>query len=159
VMAHKQVTKSVVGFEAAKSVTNEELLELDVEILVPAALEKVITQENAGNVKAKLIVELANGPVTPEADDVLFGKGTIVVPDILANAGGVVVSYFEWVQNRMGYYWKENDVLQKLEEVMKTAFEETFLASKKYNTDMRTAAQIVAIDRILAAERLRGNLK
>ncbi|MBW3011764.1 Glu/Leu/Phe/Val dehydrogenase, partial [Candidatus Woesearchaeota archaeon] len=89
VMAHKQVTKSVVGFEATKAITNEELLELDVEILVPAALEKVITQENAGNVKAKLFVELANGPVTPEADDVLFGKGTIVVPDILANAGGV----------------------------------------------------------------------
>lgn len=159
VIAHKSLIKSVVGFEGAKTITNEELLELDAEILIPAALENQITSGNAGRIKAKIILELANGPVTPEADNVLFSKGIQVIPDILANAGGVAVSYFEWVQNRQGYYWKEQDILQKLEEIMKKSFDEVFTAGRKYKTEMRTAAQIVAIDKIVAAEKSRGNLK
>jgi len=159
VLAHKALTKSVTGFGGAKAVSNNELLELETEILIPAALENQITKDNADKIKAKIIIELANGPITPEADDILFKKDIKVIPDILANAGGVVVSYFEWVQNREGYYWKEKLVLERLEEIMKNAFEDVFSASKKFNTDMRTAAQIVAVDKILAAEKLRGNLK
>jgi len=159
VIAHKELTKSLAGFEGAKIVTNQELLELPVDILVPAAIENQITKENAGRINAKLVLELANGPVTPEADEILFKKNIAVVPDILANAGGVVGSYFEWVQNREGFYWKEKLVLDRLEESMINSFNEVFNASKKYSTDLRTAAQIIAVDRILAAERLRGSIK
>jgi glutamate dehydrogenase/leucine dehydrogenase len=144
------------GFPETKTITNEELLELPVDILIPAALENQITEENAGNIKAKIILELANGPTTPEADDELFERGIIVVPDVLANAGGVTVSYFEWVQNLDSLYWEEEKVLLKLEAVMKDSFDQVWETKEKYKTDMRTAAYILAIGRIAEAIRLKG---
>jgi len=135
-------------------ITNEELLTLDVDILVPAALENQITGEIAPKVKARYIIEGANGPTTPEADEILFSKGVKVVPDILANAGGVVVSYLEWVQDRMGYYWDEDEVTSKMEKILIRATIDVLETAKKFNTDYRTAAYIVAIDRI--AEVYRG---
>jgi len=131
-----------------KHITNEDLLELDVDILVPAALENQITAENAGNIKARAIVELANGPTTPEADEILKEKGIIIVPDVLANAGGVTVSYFEWDQNVKGEHWTEVDVLQKLEKIMVDAFNEVWDTKEKYGIDMRTAAFVKAIERV-----------
>jgi glutamate dehydrogenase/leucine dehydrogenase len=145
---HKQKTGSVQDFSGAKNISNEELLELPVDILVPAALENVITDLNAHNVKAKAIVELANGPTTPEADEVLKEKGIVVVPDVLANAGGVTVSYFEWDQNVKGEHWSEEDVLQKLEKIMVDAFNDVWETKEKYGIDMRTAAFVRAIERI-----------
>lgn len=135
-------------------ITNEELLTLDVDILVPAALENQITGEIAPKVKARYIIEGANGPTTPEADEILFSKGVKVIPDILANAGGVVVSYLEWVQDRMGYYWDEDEVTSKMEKILIRATIDVLETAKKFNTDYRTAAYIVAIDRI--AEVYRG---
>lgn len=148
---------TVVGF--AKEISNEELLSLECDILVPAALGSVITAENADKVKAKVILELANGPVTPEADEILFKKNIAVVPDILANAGGVTVSYFEWVQNINGFHWKEEKIMKKLRELMVKSFDELYMKCKDLACDMRTAAYVLAIERILKAERLRGNLK
>ncbi|MCX8147009.1 MAG: Glu/Leu/Phe/Val dehydrogenase [Candidatus Woesearchaeota archaeon] len=142
----------------AKKITNEELLELDADVIVPAALENVITIKNANKIKSKIILEIANGPVTPEADEILFKKGIIDIPDILANAGGVIVSYFEWVQNRTGYYWEENEVLEKLSSIISMAFRNVYDESKKYNVNMRAAAFVVGLRRILEAERLRGNI-
>lgn len=123
-MEHKKKTGSVVGFEGSKEISNGDLLELKVDILAPAALESVITKENAAKVKAKYIIELANGPVTPEADDILHKMGVVVLPDVLCNAGGVTVSYFEWVQNNMGYYWEEKEIFSKLKVIMDKAFDE-----------------------------------
>ncbi|MEO0139390.1 MAG: Glu/Leu/Phe/Val dehydrogenase [candidate division WOR-3 bacterium] len=137
-----------------KEIKNEELLTLDVDILVPAALENQITGEIAQNVKARYIVEGANGPTTPEADEILYSKGVKVIPDILANAGGVVVSYLEWVQDRMGYYWEEEEVNNSMAKILLRATKEVLETAKKYNTDYRTAAYIVAIDRV--AEVYRG---
>lgn len=154
---HKKENKTVVGF--GKEIGNSDLLKLECEVLVPAALGGVITAENAGDVKAKVILELANGPVVPAADDVLFSNSVIVIPDILANAGGVTVSYFEWVQNLQGYYWSKEEVMLKLEKVMCKAFEELYGRYESLGKDMRTAAYVLAIERILAAEKLRGNLK
>ncbi len=154
---HKTKTGSVKGFGAAE-ITNEELLELKTHILVPAALENVITEKNAPRIKAKIILELANGPVTPEADEILFKNDVFVIPDILANAGGVAVSYFEWVQNRMGYYWEEDDILEKLGSLMFKAFKDVHSISKAHRTDMRTAAFVLGAQRILEAEKLRGNV-
>ena len=131
-----------------RMITNETLLELDVDILVPAALEHVITKENVHNVRAGAIVELANGPITPEADEVLFQKGVTVIPDVLANAGGVTVSYFEWDQNVKEERWSEALVLEKLEHIMNTAFGDVWLNKEKYAVSMRTAAFIVALGRI-----------
>jgi len=131
-----------------KIITNEELLELDVDILVPAALENVITKENAANIKAKAIVELANGPTTPEADEILFEKGITIVPDVLANAGGVTVSYFEWDQNVKDEHWTEGDVLQKLETIMVDAFDAVWNKKEEYGVSMRTAAFVQALQRI-----------
>jgi glutamate dehydrogenase/leucine dehydrogenase len=127
------------GFEAQR-ISNEELLELDVTVLVPAAMENQITVENAGRIKAKIIVEGANGPTVASADEILNKKGIMVVPDILANAGGVTVSYFEWVQNRLGYFWTEERVYRRADRVMKTAFETVYAASQKHNISMRSAA-------------------
>ncbi len=155
-LAHKNKTGSVAGFPGTKPITNESILELPVDVLVPAALESVITEKNAGKVRAKIICELANGPTIPEADEILFANGVFVIPDFLANAGGVTVSYFEWVQNVSNYYWEEPDVHLKLDKKMTTAFAEVLAASLKYETDMRTAAYIVSISRVAEAMSLRG---
>ena len=153
---HKAKTGSVADFAGAKNITNEQILELKCDILVPAALENVITDKNAGRIKAKAIIELANGPTTPEADAKLVKKKIIVVPDILANAGGVTVSYFEWVQNLTNYYWSEKEVLAKLEPIMDKSFDLVWKNTEKYDCDMRTGAYILATDRIAKAMQARG---
>ncbi len=158
VMHHKKQTDKMSGFKGAKEITNAELLELDVDVLVPAALENQITKENADKIKAKMILELANGPVSPEADTILEKKNIPVIPDILSNAGGVTVSYFEWVQNLYGYYWTEQEVLEKLEKIMVKSFIEVYETAQTHNTTFRNGAYILAIKRILTAEKLRGNL-
>ena len=132
------------------------LLELEVDILIPAALENQITEENAANVKAKIIAECANGPVTPEADDILEENNIFIIPDILCNAGGVTVSYLEWVQNRMGYYWRKERINEELEQIMKKAFDEVLATSLKNKVDMRIAAFLLAIDNVKKAAELRG---
>jgi len=132
------------------------LLELDVDILIPAALENQITEENAPNVKAKIIAECANGPVTPEADDILEQNNIFIIPDILCNAGGVTVSYLEWVQNRMGYYWRKEKINEDLEHIMKKSFKEVLEKSNVYKVNMRIAAFLLAIERVTKAAELRG---
>lgn len=156
VTAQKTKTKSVEGVEGSQSISNEELLELDVDILVPAALENQITEKNALNIKAKLIAEAANGPITPEADDILFKNGAVIIPDILANAGGVTVSYLEWVQNIQNYYWSAEDIDQKLKVIMVNAFKDSWDTSKKYQVDMRKGAYISAIRKVSDAMKIRG---
>jgi glutamate dehydrogenase/leucine dehydrogenase len=155
-MEVKTKTGSVVNYEDADKITNEELLELEVDILVPAALENVITKDNADKIKAKVISELANGPVTPDADKILFDKGIICLPDILANAGGVTVSYFEWVQGRMGYWWSVERVHEELDKIMTKAFHDAYNIHKKHNIDMRTAAYVLPIGRVAEAMKVRG---
>ena len=140
----------------AELITNEQLLELNVTVLIPAALENVITSKNADNVKARIIAEAANGPTTPEADRVLTEKGILVIPDVLANAGGVTVSYFEWVQNLANYYWSEQEVLEKLEVNMINSYKAVRDLAKEYNVNLRKAAYMIAIKRISAAMEARG---
>jgi glutamate dehydrogenase/leucine dehydrogenase len=147
-MEVKNKEKRVDAYPGCKKLGPKELLELECDILVLAALENQVTEENADKVKAKMIVELANGPVTPEADDILYKKGIFMIPDILANAGGVCVSYFEWVQNKYGYYWKEDEVNSKLEEKMVKEFGTTFDIHKQKSLDMRTAAYVLALGRL-----------
>ncbi len=156
VREHKKKNRSVINFPGAKTITNKQLLELKCDLLVPAALENVLTKENAGKVKAGAIVELANGPTTPEADEKLAKKGIIVCPDILSNAGGVTVSYFEGVQNTMNYYWTEAEVLAKLEKIMVDNFNAVWANSQEYHCDLRTAAYILAAGRLAEAMKLRG---
>lgn len=148
------------GFETVEGVRKLDdplkLLELEVDILIPAALENQITEENAPRVKAKMIAECANGPVTPEADDILEEKGVFLIPDILCNAGGVTVSYLEWVQNRMGYYWSKARVNEDLEQIMVKAFDDVYQTSREFQVNMRIAAFILAIDRVTTAAELRG---
>jgi len=156
VLAHKEKTGSVINFPGAKNITNEELLELNVDVLIPAALENQITGKNANNIKAKIVLELANGPTTPEADEILYKKGILDIPDFLANAGGVTVSYFEWVQNINGYYWTAEEVYQKLDQKMTKAFWDVMETMEKYKVDPRTAAYIVAVDRVAKAVKIRG---
>jgi glutamate dehydrogenase (NAD(P)+) len=144
------------GFPNGEPITNEQLLELKVDVLVPAALENVITRQNAGNIQAKIIAEGANGPTTARADAILDEKGIFVVPDILANAGGVTVSYFEWVQNREGYYWSEEVVNERLHNVMTRAFTSVLQYSRLHDVNLRTASYMLAIDRVAAVHRLRG---
>ena len=150
-------THSLEGFPNAQMVTNSELLELECTVLVPAAMEDQITPENANQIKAKLIVEGANGPTTAEADAILEEKGILVVPDILANAGGVTVSYFEWVQNRLGYYWTEERVNRRADRAMKIAFDNIYAAAAKYKINMRLAAYVVALDKVSTTLKLRGS--
>ncbi len=158
VFEHKAKTGSVVDFPNSEPISNEDLLELDVDILIPAALENVITDENASNIKARIICELANGPTTPEADDILYKNNVHMIPDFLANAGGVTVSYFEMVQNFYMYYWEEDLVHERLDKKMTSAYHATFKASRKYNINMRQAAYVVAVERVVEAMRLRGRL-
>ena len=156
VSAHKQETGSVVGFPGSKAISNEELLELDVAVLIPAALESVITASNANNIKAKIIVELANGPTTPDADKILYEKGVYVIPDFLANAGGVTVSYFEMVQNSYGYYWEESLVRERLDKKMTLAFHAVHKAADQHKVHNRLAAYLVAVTRVAEAVKVRG---
>ena len=156
VLEYKEKTGSVINFPGAKNITNAELLELNVDVLIPAALENQITGKNANNIKAKIVLELANGPTTPEADEILYKKGILDIPDFLANAGGVTVSYFEWVQNINGYYWTAEEVYQKLDQKMTKAFWDVMETMEKYKVDPRTAAYIVAVDRVAKAVKIRG---
>ncbi len=156
VLKHKEKTGSVVNFPGTKNITNEELLELKVDVLIPAALENQITANNANKLKAKIVLELANGPTTPEADEILYKKGILDIPDFLANAGGVTVSYFEWVQNINGYYWTLEEVHQKLDQKMTKAFWDVMEAMEKYKVEPRTAAYIVAVKRVADAVKIRG---
>jgi glutamate dehydrogenase (NAD(P)+) len=144
------------GFPNGEAITNEQLLEVDCDVLAPCALENVINRRNAGNIRAKIIAEGANGPTTAFADSILEENGVFVIPDILANAGGVTVSYFEWVQNREGYYWREDTVIERLREVMIRAFSTVLQYSRQHNVNMRTAAYMLSIDRVAAVHKLRG---
>ena len=147
---------SLVGFPGAEPITNKELLELDCDVLIPAAKEDQINKENAANIRAKIISEGANGPVTANADKILEEKGIMVVPDILANAGGVTVSYFEWVQDRHGYFWTEERVNRRLNRMMREAFDNLFNVSAKYGITLRQAAYVYAIDKVATTLKLRG---
>ena len=155
-LAHNAQHRTVEGFSGAEPISNAELFKLDVEVLIPAAIEEQITAANARDVKAKLIVEGANGPTTPDAHRVLHERGVFIVPDILANAGGVTVSYFEWVQDRYGYFWAENEVNERLEAKMVEAFSAVLETAQRYKVDMRVAAYIVAINRVATVTKMRG---
>lgn len=154
---HKKSFGSLKDFEHGKQITNKELLELETDILIPSALGDQINKSNVENIKAKLIAELANGPTTAEAEKILLEKQVIIIPDVLFNAGGVAVSYFEWVQNLSGNYWEEQEVLEKLQHKMKKALDELVVESKALSLSLREAAFVLAIRKILKAEELRGN--
>jgi glutamate dehydrogenase len=156
VLSFKEKTGSVQGFPGTKKVSNEDLLELDVDILAPCALENQITSANAGRIKGKIVAEGANGPTTPEADDILYKRGITVLPDILANGGGVTVSYFEWVQNLAGFFWTKEEVDSKLEAHMVKAFASVWETHDREKIDMRQAAYMVAIARVVEAYKVRG---
>ena len=157
VAAHKKQTGSLTGYLTATPVTNIDLLELPVTVVVPAALENVITSDNAARVTAPVVIEMANGPVTPEAEQVILDRGGSVVPDILANAGGVSTSYFEWQQNLTGDHWTKEQVLAQLHPLMQTAFASVWNVAKERTTSLRKAAYVVAVQRVLDAQLLRGN--
>ncbi len=154
--AFKQETGTVTGFSGGERISNKDVLECDCEVLVPAALEKVITRENASRIRAKIVAEAANGPTLPEADQILHERGIMVLPDILANAGGVSVSYFEWVQDLQENFWEEDEINERLRRKMVRAFRETLEQAKKYKTDMRHGAYVVAVGRVAEATKLRG---
>jgi glutamate dehydrogenase/leucine dehydrogenase len=156
VVKYKEATGSLVGYKKAEGITEEKRFAEKTDIFIPAALENSITAENAKVLKVKLILELANGPITPEADAILNAGGVTILPDILANAGGVVVSYFEQVQNASNYYWEEKEVLEKLEKIMRTAFDEVWKTSKEKKTSVRNGAYVVAVMRIAEAMRSRN---
>jgi glutamate dehydrogenase (NAD(P)+) len=155
-MKHLQATRSFEAYGGVETVTNSELLELPCDVLVPAATENQITSQNADRIKCKVLAEGANGPTTAAADEVLHEKGIFVIPDILANAGGVTVSYFEWVQDRMGYFWRENVVNQRLQETMVASFNDLCRYANQHSVDTRTAAYMLAIDRVAYDTRMRG---
>ncbi len=157
VLEHKKTNKVLQGFAGSENITNEELLHLDVNVLVPSALENVINKENADKIKAKSIIEMANGPITPEADEILHDKNILFVPDVLSNSGGVTVSYFEWVQNRMGYYWTKEEVFAKLRPIMVGAFNDGFEAKEKLKVDMRMGVYSLAVQKVADAMKLKGN--
>jgi glutamate dehydrogenase (NAD(P)+) len=153
---HKDKTGSVIGFADTQPVSNEELLETDCTILIPAALENQITSKNAAKVKAKIVAEAANGPTTPEADDVLFKNNVLVIPDILANGGGVTVSYFEWLQNLRREYWTEAEVNERLDKNITKAFLDSYNTHQKYSVNMRKASTVLAVERVAEAVTTRG---
>jgi glutamate dehydrogenase (NAD(P)+) len=155
-IAYVRKNKTLEGYTKGEAITNDELLTLEVDVLLPAALENVITTKNAHNIKAKLICEGANGPTTAAADAILDEKGIFVIPDILANAGGVTVSYFEWVQDRGGYFWTEKVVNERLTEIMVNSFQAVLELSKQHKVNMRTAAYMLSISRVATVHRLRG---
>ncbi|MGC9326625.1 MAG: Glu/Leu/Phe/Val family dehydrogenase, partial [Candidatus Hinthialibacter sp.] len=156
IQRHKSMTGSVIEFPQTQAISNEDLIELDVDILIPAALENVITDVNAGKVKAKILAELANGPTTPEADDILYQNGVHQIPDFLCNAGGVTVSYFEMVQNAYMYYWDKDMIHQRLDKKMTTSYHAVYSASTRFNIDMRKAAYVVSVMRVVEAMKVRG---
>jgi glutamate dehydrogenase (NAD(P)+) len=153
---HKEDSGSVVDYASSKSITTEELLETECTILVPAALENQLNRNNASKIKAKIVAEAANGPTLPEADEILFKNNVMVIPDILANGGGVTVSYFEWLQNLRRDYWTEEDVNNRLDANMTRAFADVYATHQKHNVDMRKASMVVAIDRVVEAINIRG---
>ncbi|MHB1295745.1 MAG: Glu/Leu/Phe/Val family dehydrogenase [Anaerolineae bacterium] len=156
VLRFKNENGTVMGYPGSDTLTNAELLEVDCDILVPAGLEKAITGANAARVKARVIAEGANGPTTPEADDILYDKGAFVIPDVLANAGGVTVSYFEWVQGLQHFFWTEPQINSQLRRVMVRSFQEVVRVAEEHKVDMRVAAYMVAINRVACAHQLRG---
>jgi glutamate dehydrogenase (NAD(P)+) len=156
VSAWKREHGTVVGFPGSEEISNEALLEVECEILVPAALENQITHVNAGHINARIVAEAANGPTTPEADAILYDRGIFLIPDILCNAGGVTVSYFEWVQDMQSFFWTEERINQSLREIMDRAFEAVYAMSKLHEVEMRTAAYMVAVARVAEATTLRG---
>jgi len=156
VLRHKQETDNVVGFPEADSITNAELLELDCTVLVPAALQTQITLENVNRIKAKIIAEGANGPTTSSADRILYDKGVFIIPDVLANSGGVIVSYFEWVQDLQSFFWSEDEVNSRLNSIIIKSFNDVFATADQYKTDMRTAAYVLAVGRVAEAVLVRG---
>ncbi|OGW26835.1 MAG: hypothetical protein A2X56_10665 [Nitrospirae bacterium GWC2_57_13] len=158
VSSHKKQTGSIMDFPGAKNITNAELLTIPCDVLAPAALSSQLTEQNASDVKASIVLELANAPTTPAADDILFKRGKLVIPDILANAGGVVVSWFEWSQNLSGDLWEESKVLKRLRQIMTAAYADVRRISEGTGRRLRRAALELAVKRILEAERLRGNL-
>jgi len=155
-LTHKQKTGSVINCEGCETISNAELFELDCNVLIPAALENVITKKNASNISAKIVIEVANGPTTSEADKILYERDVFLVPDILSNAGGVTVSYFEWVQSLTSWLWTEDEVLTRLEKIMQQGFRDTLKVYKEKEIDMRTAAQVFAVDRVADAIKTRG---
>ena len=155
-LRHKTETGTVQGLANTSPVPRDEVLEVDCDILLPAALENSITLANVGRVRASIIAELANGPVTPDSDRVLFDRGVFLVPDILANAGGVTVSYYEWVQDQYSYFWTEDRVRDTLEQTMRGSFASVYATAERYRTDMRTGAYILAVGRVAEATRVRG---
>jgi glutamate dehydrogenase (NAD(P)+) len=156
VVAHKTEHGSLEGFRGAEAITNEELILLDCDVLAPCALEQVITEDNAAKVRAAIVCEGGNGPVTPAADEILEDRGVLVLPDVLANAGGVVVSYFEWVQGLQEYFWREDEVNAKLNDIVVRAFEETWATRERFSTSMRMAAYGLAVQRVAEATTTRG---
>ena len=155
-LEHKKKTGTVQGFPGSKNITNEELLELKVDVLIPAAIENQLTGSNASKVKAKVILELANGPTTPDADEIFFKSKVLVLPDFLANSGGVTVSYFEWVQNVGGYYWTQEEVYEKLDKKMTQAANDVLAMADKYKVDPRMGAYIISVKRVADAMKSRG---
>ncbi len=155
-LEHKRKTGSVMNYDGSENISEEDLLEQDVDVLIPAAIEDQIRGDNANNIKAKIVLELANGPTTPEADEILYKNNVLVLPDFLSNAGGVTVSYFEWVQNVTGDYWDEETVYSKLDKKMTTATRSVLETSKRYEVDPRTAAYILAVKKVADAMKARG---
>jgi glutamate dehydrogenase (NAD(P)+) len=155
-LRHRHETGSVAGFSGGESMSADEAMFLDCEVLIPAAKENVITSQNAARIRAKVLCEGANGPTTPVADEILAENGVFVIPDILANAGGVTVSYFEWVQDRQGFFWNENLVNQRLREIMVENFERVVSYADKHGVNNRIAAYMLALDRVAFAIKLRG---
>jgi glutamate dehydrogenase/leucine dehydrogenase len=153
---HKEKKGSVIGFQGARSISNEDLLETECTILIPAALENQITKKNAAKVNAKIVAEAANGPTTPEADDILYKHDALLIPDILANSGGVTVSYFEWVQNLARDYWSEDQVNERLDKTITKAFMDVYDTHEKYGVNMRKASTMLAVSRVVEAIKIRG---